>query len=84
MDIKSAERFMEKLVKAGKEYGFEECEAAYASESSMSIDILDGEVSSYESSATSTLSFRGLKNGQMGFFYRLPFKVYNGELRSIK
>ncbi len=67
MDIKTAERFMEKLVKAGKEYGFEECEAAYASESSMSIDILDGEVSSYESSATSTLSFRGLKNGQMGY-----------------
>ena len=25
MDIKTAERFMEKLVKAGKEYGFEEC-----------------------------------------------------------
>ena len=67
MDIKTAERFMEKLVKAGKEYGFEECEAAYASESSMSIDILDGEVSSYENSATSTLSFRGLKNGQMGY-----------------
>ena len=67
MDIKSAEKFMEKLVKAGMEYGFEECEASYASDSSMSIDILNGEVSSYENSATSTLSFRGLKNGQMGY-----------------
>ena len=67
MDIKTAEKFMEKLVKAGKEYGFEECEASFASEGSMSIDILDGEVSSYENSATSTLSFRGLKNGQMGY-----------------
>lgn len=67
MDIKSAEKFMEKLVKAGMEYGFEECEASFASESSMSMDILKGEVASYENSATSTLSFRGLKNGQMGY-----------------
>ena len=67
MDIKSAEKFMDKLVKAGMEYGFEECEASFVSESSMSIDILNGEVSSYENSATSALSFRGLKNGQMGY-----------------
>ena len=67
MDIKTAEKFMEKLVKAGMEYGFEECEASFASESSMSIDILEGDVSSYENSATSSLSFRGLKNGQMGY-----------------
>lgn len=67
MDIKTAEKFMEKLVKAGIEYGFEECEASFAQDSSMSIDILNGEVSSYENSATSTLSFRGLKNGQMGY-----------------
>lgn len=67
MDIKTAEKLMDKLVKAGMEYGFEECEASFASESSMSIDILNGEVSSYENSATSSLSFRGLKNGQMGY-----------------
>ena len=67
MDIKTAEKFMERLVKAGTEYGFEECEASYSQESSMSLDILKGEVSSYENSATSTLSFRGLKNGQMGY-----------------
>ena len=58
---------MDKLVKAGIEYGFEECEASFAQDSSMSIDILNGEVSSYENSATSSLSFRGLKNGQMGY-----------------
>ena len=58
---------MEKLVKAGMEYGFEECEASFAQNGSMCIDILKGEVSSYENSATSTLSFRGLKNGQMGY-----------------
>ena len=67
MDIKAAEKFMEKLVKAGMEYGFEECEASFAQDSSMSIDVLKGEVSSYENSVTSTLSFRGLKNGQMGY-----------------
>lgn len=67
MDIKSAEQFMEKLVKAGMEYGFEECEASFSIDKSMSIDILQGEVSSFENSATSTLSFRGLMNGQMGY-----------------
>ena len=67
MDIKSAEQFMEKLVKAGMEYGFEECEASFSIDKSMSIDILQGEVSSFENSATSTLSFRGLKNDQMGY-----------------
>ena len=67
MDIKAAEKFMERLVKAGIDYGFEECEASFAQDSSMSIDILKGEVSSYENSATSSLSFRGLKNGQMGY-----------------
>ena len=66
MDIKKAEEFMTKLVKAGKEYGFEECEASFSAASSISMDILKGEVSNYENSATSTLSFRGLKNGQMG------------------
>ena len=44
---------MEKLVKAGTEYGFEECEASFATESSMSIDILKGE-------ATVLVGFRGL------------------------
>ena len=67
MDIKTAEKFMEKLVKAGIDYGFESCEASFSQNSSMSIDILNGEVSSYENSATSGLSFRGLKNGQMGY-----------------
>ena len=67
MDIKQAEKFMDKLVKAGKEYGFEECEACFVTENSMSIDILRGEVASYEHSASGAVSFRGLKNGQMGY-----------------
>ncbi len=60
MDIKTAEKFMEKLVKAGIDYGFESCEASFSQNSSMSIDILNGEVSSYENSATSGLSFLSL------------------------
>ncbi|MCR4688504.1 MAG: TldD/PmbA family protein [Saccharofermentans sp.] len=67
MDIKTAEEFMTRLIEKGKAYGFEECEASFLASSSISMDILNGEVSSYESSATSALSFRGLKNGQMGY-----------------
>ena len=47
MDIKKAEEFMTKLIEEGTKYGFEDCEASYADDISMSVDILNGEVSSY-------------------------------------
>ena len=67
MDIKIAEEFMLKLISEAGKYGFEECEASYADDISMSVDILKGEVSSYEQSSEQAVSFRGLKNGQMGY-----------------
>ena len=67
MDIKIAEEFMLKLIAEAGKYGFEECEASYSDDISMSIDILKGEVSSYEQSSEQSVSFRGLKNGQMGY-----------------
>ena len=67
MDIKKAEEFMTKLIEEGAKYGFEDCEASYADDISMSIDILNGEVSSYEQSSDQGVSFRGYKNGQMGY-----------------
>ena len=67
MDIKKAEEFMKKLIEEGTKYGFEDCEASYADDISMSVDILNGEVSSYEQSSDQGVSFRGFKNGQMGY-----------------
>ena len=67
MDIKKAEEFMTKLIEEGTKYGFEDCEASYADDISMSVDILNGEVSSYEQSSDQGVSFRGFKNGQMGY-----------------
>ncbi len=67
MDIKIAEEFMMKLIAEASKYGFEECEASYSDDISMSVEILKGEVSSYEQSTSQGVSFRGLKNGQMGY-----------------
>lgn len=67
MDIRKAEEFMTKLIEEGVKYGFEDCEASYADDISMSIDIFEGEVSSYEQSSDQIVSFRGYKNGQMGY-----------------
>lgn len=67
MDIKKAEEFMTKLIAEASKYGFEDCEASYANDFSMSVDILNGEVSSFEQSTDQGVSFRGFKNGQMGY-----------------
>lgn len=66
MDVKLAEQFMLKLIEKSSEYGFEEAEASFMNSSSMSVDILNGEVSSYERSSDQGVSFRGKINGQMG------------------
>lgn len=66
MDANIAEQFMLKLIEKSKEYGFEEAEASFMNSTSMSVDILDGEVSSYERSSDQGVSFRGKINGQMG------------------
>ncbi|MCQ2532803.1 MAG: TldD/PmbA family protein [Saccharofermentans sp.] len=66
MDIKIAEQFMKKLIEKSSSYGFEEAEATFMNSSSMSVDILNGEVSSYERSSDQGVSFRGKINGQMG------------------
>lgn len=66
MDIKIAEEFMLKLIEKSKEYGFEESEASFMNSSTMSVDILNGEVSSYERSSDQGVSFRGKIDGQMG------------------
>src|SRR5574344_2231835 len=67
MDINSAEEFMQKLIEKAAAYGFEDAEAAYSSSGSMSLSILNGEVSSYENSTEQEITFRGYKNGQMGY-----------------
>ncbi|MBR1797247.1 MAG: TldD/PmbA family protein [Clostridiales bacterium] len=66
MDNTFEKELIGKLVDKALEYGFEEAEACYMSSSSMEINILNGEVSSYENSKVNGIGFRGKKNGQMG------------------
>ncbi|MBP5180103.1 MAG: TldD/PmbA family protein [Clostridiales bacterium] len=66
MDRTFAEKYIKDLVEKAIEYGFEDAEACFMSNSSMEINILKGEVSSYENSTMQGVGFRGKKNGQMG------------------
>lgn len=66
MNIESIKVILKELIDKSKEYGFEEASVSYGDHESMSVDILNGEVSSYENSRDSGINFRGLKNGQMG------------------
>ena len=66
MDIEFQKKYIKDLIDKAIEYGFEEAEACFMSSSSMEINILNGEVSSYENSTMQGVGFRGKKNGQMG------------------
>lgn len=66
MDLKV---FKEKLFKAAKAQGFEECEIYYSDSESLSINIYEGEVEEYKLNNSFGLSFRGKINGKMGYSY---------------
>ena len=66
MNIEDAKAIMQTLIDRSKDYGFVEAAVGYSDHESMSIDILNGEVSAYENSRDSGITFKGLKNGQMG------------------
>lgn len=66
MDINLAKAFMKKLISKAPSYGFDDAESCFMNDSSMSLDVLNGEVSSYENSSEQGVSFRGKINGKMG------------------
>ena len=66
MELVKATAILDSLVSKSSGYGFEEAAAKYSAETSKKISILFGEVSSFEESSEQGISFRGLKNGQMG------------------
>ncbi len=66
MDIEYQKKYIKELIDKAVAYGFEEAEACFMSNASMEVNILNGEVSSYENSTMQGVGFRGKKNGQMG------------------
>lgn len=66
MFIDNAKDFMDKVMSKSSSYNFEDCEVSLVSGVSMGVDILKGEVSSFENSTDQAISFRGKLNGQMG------------------
>ena len=59
MDLNKAREYMTKLLSLAPSYGFEDAEVRYDSDKSMGVEILHGEVSSFENSTEQGLSFRG-------------------------
>lgn len=73
MDLNFAESILHKIVDSATEYGFEEAQAVYSSDRSMAVEILFGEVSSFENSTEQGFSFKGKLNGQMGRSHTTEF-----------
>lgn len=65
MDIKIAENFMSNIISKASSYGFSDCQVRFDEEESMTVQILMGEVSSYERSSNVGVTFKGKKDGQM-------------------
>lgn len=61
------QQFMKRLMEAAKAAGIEACEAYFTANDGFSAMTTEGEVISYESSATRGLGFRGLYKGRMGY-----------------
>ena len=66
MDLEKIKSLMNEIISRSREYGFEDAAVYYSDHESMSVDILNGEVSAYENSRDSGFTFKGLKDGQMG------------------
>jgi len=61
--------FMSTLLERAADAGFLQAEAFFENGRSTETQILEGEVSMYESSLLQGVSFRGLQNGQMGYAF---------------
>lgn len=66
MNINLAKEFMKKLIDRAPSYGFDDAESCFTQDVSMSLHVLNGEVSSYENSSEQGVAFRGKINGRMG------------------
>ncbi len=64
---KNIQDFVTELLKKAEEAGFIEAEAVYGADSTMSVSAREGKIVEYENNESSSLSFRGLFNGQMGY-----------------
>ena len=61
--------FMKELLVRAVQAGFSQSEVFFENGRSSELQVLEGEVSMYESSALQGVSFRGSKNGQMGYAF---------------
>ena len=63
------ENFKKKLLAAAAEKGFESAEFFYQSSRSRKINVFGGKIEKYQDSNVGGCSFRGLYNGNMGYYY---------------
>ncbi|MBR5973785.1 MAG: TldD/PmbA family protein [Clostridiales bacterium] len=64
---KKIEEYIEELLKEAEKAGFLEAEAIYGADTTMSVSAREGKIIEFENNDSSSISFRGLYNGQMGY-----------------
>ena len=67
--MRDIESFKGKLLDAAIKKGFESAEFFYQSSHSQKVNVYGGEVEKYQDSSVGGFSFRGLQNGNMGYYY---------------
>ena len=67
--IYETNEFMNELLRRAEKAGFLQSEVFFENGRSSDLQILEGEVSMYESSILQGVSFRGFQNGQMGYAF---------------
>lgn len=74
--IYTPELFAEKILSVSSAFGFSEAEVLFSESEDTELMVLKKEISHYESSILSGLSFRGIYNGNMGYAHT---EIYDDE-----
>ena len=67
--LNKADGFKKKLLAAAAEKGFENAEFFYQSSRTRRVNVFGGKIEKYQDSNVGGFSFRGLYNGNMGYYY---------------
>lgn len=69
MNSKQLDNIIEKLLDASESFGFDGAEVMITSKKDFEVSVFEGDIDEYSISESSGLSYRGIKNGAIGYAY---------------
>lgn len=80
MNSKQLDNVIDKLLNASESFGFDAAEVMVTSQKDFEASVFQGDVDEYSISESSGLSFRGIKNGAIGYAYTEKANDISSEL----